>query len=225
MTLGRRALAEGFGSMLLSATVIGSGAMADRLDAGSALALLSNAGATVAVLLVLIALLSPVSGAHFNPVVSLVLAMSRRLEWSNFGTYALVQVLGCCLGAILAHAMFDLPLWQASTHVRTGPAQWLGEIVATGGLVLIVLSHRRANDVHWMVAAWIGAAYWFTSSTSFANPAITLARSLTDTFSGIRPLDVPPFIAAQIAGALGALALARFLLPTITQHGREADSV
>lgn len=208
----KRLAAEGIGSMLLAATVIGSGVMAERLAGGNAaIALLANTGATVAVLATLIALLGPVSGAHFNPVVSLVQALRGALPWREAGAYALFQIVGCCLGAFLAHAMFELPLLQSSIHVRTGAAQWLAEAVATFGLILVVLGHRRAQDARWMVAAWIGAAYWFTASTSFANPAITIARSLSDTFAGIRPVDVPGFIAAQFAGALLALLVTRFL--------------
>jgi glycerol uptake facilitator-like aquaporin len=186
--------------------------MAERLAGGNAaVALSANTGATVAVLAVLIGLLAPVSGAHFNPAVSMIQAMRNVLPWRDAGTYALVQVLGCCLGAILAHAMFELPLLQSSLHSRTGASQWLAEAVATFGLLLVVLGHRRAEDAPWMVAAWIGAAYWFTASTSFANPAITIARSLSNTFSGIRPVDAPGFIAAQLVGALLALCVARAL--------------
>jgi glycerol uptake facilitator-like aquaporin len=186
--------------------VVGSGVMAERLaDGNAAVALMANTGATVAVLATLIALLGPISGAHFNPAVSLIQAVRGVLTWRDAGAYALVQVLGCCLGAILAHTMFDLPWLQSSAHVRTGMSQWLAEAVATFGLLLVILGHRRAEDAPWMIAAWIGAAYWFTASTSFANPAITIARSLSDTFSGIRPLDVPGFIVAQLAGALLAL--------------------
>lgn len=210
----RRLLAEGLGSLLLAATVIGSGVMAEQLaDGNLAVALLANTGATVAVLAVLIALLGPVSGAHFNPVVSLVSAMRRTLPWREAGAYAVAQVLGCCLGAVLAHAMFAQPLLQASLHARTGPGQWLAEVVATMGLILVVLGHRRAADAPWMVAGWIGAAYWFTASTSFANPAITIARSLTNTFAGIRPGDAPAFIASQVVGALIGLGVARLLFP------------
>ena len=125
-----------------------------------------------------------------------------------------MQVAGCCAGALLAHAMFESPLWELSVRIRTGPAQWLAECIATFGLLMVVLSHRRSEDAPWMVAAWLGAAYWFTASTSFANPAITIARSLTNTFSGIRPVDAPAFILAQLAGALAALALARWLCLT-----------
>jgi glycerol uptake facilitator-like aquaporin len=216
----RRLLAEGLGSLLLAATVIGSGIMAEQLAGGNlAVALLANTSATVAVLAVLIALLGPISGAHFNPVVSLVMALRRTLSWRDAGAYAVMQTLGCCAGALLAHAMFALPLLQASSHARTGPGQWLAEVVATLGLILVVLGHKRASDAPWMVAGWIGAAYWFTASTSFANPAITIARSLSNTFAGIRPADTPGFIVAQLAGALVGLGIARvlFTVRTATQ--------
>ena len=213
--LPRRLMAEAIGSVLLAATVVGSGIMAERLAQGNvAVALLANTAATVAVLAALIALLAPVSGAHFNPVVSAVEALRGRLPGREALAYTVAQVAGCCVGALLAHLMFELPALQASTHVRTGGAQWLSESVATFGLLLVVLGHRRSEDVPWMVAAWIGAAYWFTASTSFANPAITIARSLTDTFSGIRPSDVPGFIAAQALGALVALGAAKALWPS-----------
>lgn len=210
--LARRLAAELIGSLLLAATVIGSGIMAERLAGGNAaLALLANTAATVAVLAALIALLGPVSGAHLNPAVSFIQALRGRLAWIDAAAYAVVQVLGCCAGALLAHAMFELPLWQTSAHIRSGPAQWLAEAVATFGLLLVVLGHRRSEDAPWMVAAWIGAAYWFTASTSFANPAITIARSLSDSFSGIRPVDVPAFVVAQFAGAMAALGVARVI--------------
>ena len=198
--------------MLLAATVIGSGIMAERLAAGNlAVALIANTGATVAVLAALIALLSPVSGAHFNPAVSLVQALRGGLPWREAVAYALIQILGCCAGAILAHAMFSLPLIQSSVHERTGIAQWLAEFVATLGLLLVILGHRKAQDAPWMVAAWIGAAYWFTSSTSFANPAITIARALSNTFAGISPSHVPAFVLAQFLGALTAMPVANLL--------------
>ena len=212
MRANQRLAAEGIGSLLLAATVIGSGIMAERLSGGNlGVALIANTGATVAVLATLIALLGPISGAHFNPAVSMVQALRGALPWREAGAYAAIQVAGCCAGAILAHAMFDLPLIQASLHARTGTAQWLAEFVATLGLVLVVLGHRRAEDAPWMVAAWIGAAYWFTSSTSFANPAITIARSLSNTFAGIAPSHVPAFIIAQLLGALTAVLVARVL--------------
>jgi len=202
----RELLAEGLGSLLLSATVIGSGIMAERLAGGNlAVALIANTGATVAVLATLIALLAPVSGAHFNPAVSLVQASRGVISWASAGYYVLVQIAGCCAGAMLAHAMFDLPWIQSSLHARTGFRQWLGEFVATFGLLMIVLGARRPEDVPWMIAAWIGAAYWFTSSTSFANPAITIARSLSNTFAGIAPAHVLGFIVAQLLGAVTAV--------------------
>ncbi len=212
LTVLRRLTAEAIGSLLLSATVIGSGVMAARLSAhNDAVALLANTFATVAVLVVLINLLAPISGAHFNPVVSLVQAMCKSMSWREAGGYAVVQVVGCCAGALLAHEMFELNWWESSTHVRTGAAQWLSEAVATGRLILVILGHRRPSDAPWMVSGWIGAAYWFTASTSFANPAITIARSLSDTFAGIRPLDVPLFIVSQATGAVLAFCLSRWL--------------
>jgi glycerol uptake facilitator-like aquaporin len=208
----RRLAAEGLGSLLLAATVIGSGIMAERLAAGNlAVALIANTGATVAVLATLMALLGPVSGAHFNPAVSLVQALRGVLPWRDAGRYALIQVLGCCAGAILAHAMFSLPLIQSSVHERTGIAQWLAEYVATLGLLLVILGYRQAEDAPWMVAAWIGAAYWFTSSTSFANPAVTIARALSNTFAGISPSHVPAFVLAQLLGAITAIPVAKLL--------------
>jgi glycerol uptake facilitator-like aquaporin len=208
----RRLGAEGLGSLLLAAAVIGSGIMAERLAGGNlAIALLANTAATVAALAVLIALLGPISGAHFNPAVSLVMAIRQSLPWRDATAYAVVQTLGCCAGAILAHAMFSLPLLQTPVHARTGPGQWLAEAVATLGLILVVLGHRRVSDAPWMVAGWIGAAYWFTASTSFANPAITIARSLSNTFAGIRPEDAPTFIVAQVVGALVGLGIARVI--------------
>jgi glycerol uptake facilitator-like aquaporin len=208
----QRIAAEGLGSLLLAATVIGSGIMAERLAAGNlAVALIANTGATVAVLATLIALLGPVSGAHFNPAVSLVQALRGTISWRDACGYAAIQILGCCAGAILAHAMFSLPLIQSSLHGRTGFAQWLAEFVATLGLLLVILGNRKTQDAPWMIAAWIGAAYWFTSSTSFANPAITIARSLSDSFAGISPSHVPAFILAQFLGAIAALPAACLL--------------
>jgi glycerol uptake facilitator-like aquaporin len=208
----RQIMAEGLGSMLLSTAVIGSGIMAEQLAAGNlAVALLANTAATVAALATLIALLGPISAAHFNPAVSLVQALRQVISWSDAGAYAIAQVAGCVAGAILVHAMFALPLIQSSLHARTGWPQWLGEFVATFGLILVVLGIRRAEDAPWMVAAWIGAAYWFTSSTSFANPAITIARSLSNTFAGIAPGHVPGFIVAQLLGAVAAIPVARLL--------------
>jgi glycerol uptake facilitator-like aquaporin len=208
----RRLFAEAVGSLILAATVIGSGIMAERLAGGNlAVALIANTGATVACLAALIALLGPVSGAHFNPAVSLVQSIRGQLAWREALSYVALQVIGCCAGALLAHAMFDLPLIQSSAHSRTGLPQWLGEFVSTLGLVLMVVGHKRSEDAPWMVAAWIGAAYWFTSSTSFANPAITIARSLSSTFAGIAPADVLGFIIAQLMGALLAIPIGRVL--------------
>lgn len=212
--MDRKLLAEALGAFLLAAAVIGSGIMAERLAGGNAaIALLANTGATVAVLATLIATLGSVSGAHFNPVVSLVATARGELRPRMAAGYIAVQIAGCCAGAVLANAMFELPLVQASTHVRTGYGQWLAEGVATAGLVLVVLTSPSVRDAAWRVAAWIGAAYWFTASTSFANPAITIGRSLSDTFAGIRPVDVPAFIGAQFIGGLLGLILARYLLP------------
>jgi len=221
----QRLAAEGIGSLLLAATVIGSGIMAERLAGGNlGVALIANTGATVAVLATLIALLGPISAAHFNPAVSLVQALRGALSWREAWAYAAIQIAGCCGGAILAHAMFGLPLIQSSLHARTGFAQWLAEFVATLGLLLVVLGHRRAGDAPWMVAAWIGAAYWFTSSTSFANPAITIARSLSNTFAGIAPSHVPAFILAQALGALAAIPIARVLFAPRNAAGAAADT-
>ena len=193
--------------------------MGERLAAGNlAVALLANTGATVAVLATLIALLGPVSGAHFNPVVSLVQAIRGALPWRDASAYAAVQILGCCAGAMLAHAMFSLPLVQTSVHARTGISQWLAEFVATFGLLLVILGNRKPDDAPWTVAAWIGAAYWFTSSTSFANPAITLARSLSDTFAGIAPAHVSAFVLSQMLGALAAVPLARWIFKSETAN-------
>ena len=212
MNTAKRLAAEGIGSVLLAATVVGSGVMSERLAGGNAaVALLANSGATVAVLATLIALFGPISGGHFNPAVSLVQAARKTLTWWDAGAYTIVQVLGCCLGVILAHAMFNLPLVQSSVHARTGASQWLAEAVATFGLLLVVLGHPRPRDAPWMVAAWIGAAYWFTASTSFANPAITIARSLSNTFAGIRPQDVPEFVVFQLAGGFAANCVAGWL--------------
>ncbi len=204
----RRALiAEGVGSFFLFATVIGSGIMAEKLAGGNvAVALLGNTMATAAMLFVLITMLGPISGAHFNPAVSLVMASRRELAWRDVLPYILVQVAFGVLGAWAAHLMFDLPILQVSSHARTGIGQWTGEAIATFGLILTILgtTRHRPNWIPASVALYIAAAYWFTSSTSFANPAITIARSLTNSFSGIAPADAPMFIAAQLAGAIAA---------------------
>lgn len=210
----RALLAEGIGSFFLFATVIGSGIMAANLSQGNdAVALLGNTLATAAMLFVLITMLGPISGAHFNPAVSLVAASRKELRWTDAAAYAAVQVAFGVLGAWAAHLMFDLPVLQLSVKPRTGLGQWLGEAVATFGLILTILGTVRHRPA-WVpasVALYITAAYWFTSSTSFANPAITIARSLTDTFSGIAPHDAPMFIAAQLVGAALAAGAARVL--------------
>lgn len=215
--IARRLGAEFLGALILCATVVGSGIMAERLAAGNAaVALLANTGATVAILAVLIAVLGPVSGAHFNPAVTLVMTLRRALGKAEAAWYVVVQCVGCCAGTILAHAMFTLPLVQTGTKYRGGIGQWLAEIVATFGLLLVILGARRAADLPWLVAGWIGAAYWFTSSTSFANPAITIGRALSDSFAGIRPPDAPAFIVAQLVGALLAMLVARHLFALAT---------
>jgi glycerol uptake facilitator-like aquaporin len=204
-----RLAAEALGSFFLFAAVIGSGIMAEALAGGNvAVALLANTIATGAILFVLIAMLGPISGAHFNPAVTLVMAARGDLPWKEVLPYILVQLAGGLLGALAAHLMFDLPLWQYSLKARTGAGQWAGEAVATFGLILTIIGtlRHRPNLVPASVALYITAAYWFTSSTSFANPAITAIRSLTDSFAGIAPQDVPAFIAAQLLGAaLGAI--------------------
>ena len=214
--LGRRLAAEGVGSFFLFACVIGSGIMAEHLSGGNdAVALLGNTIATGAILFVLITMLGPISGAHMNPAVSLVAASRRDLTWSEAAAYIAMQLAFGILGAWAAHLMFDLPTMQLSVKARTGLGQWTGEAIATFGLILTILGtvrHRR-DWVPASVALYITAAYWFTSSTSFANPAITIARSLSDTFAGISPSDVPLFIVAQLAGAALAAVLAKWLFP------------
>lgn len=206
--------AEAIGSAFLFATVIGSGVMAEQLAGGNvAVALLGNTLATGAMLYVLITMLGPISGAQFNPAVSLVMRLRGEGNWTGLAARIAAQLLGGIAGVLVAHAMFDLPLLQLSAHTRTGAGQWLGEFVATFGLLLTIIGtlRHRAEAVPTTVALYITAAYWFTSSTSFANPAITVARSLSDTFAGIAPIDAPGFIAAQLAGALAAQYCARFL--------------
>ncbi len=212
--LPRRLIAESLGTAILVATVVGSGIMAETLTTDMALALLANTIATGAILVVLISCLGPISGAHFNPAVSLVFTLRRELPVRDAILYALVQVAGGIVGAVVAHAMFGLPWLQSSTHVRTSGAQWFSEGVAAFGLVAIILAGIRfeRQAVPMLVGLYITAAYWFTASTSFANPAVAIARSFTDTFSGIRPVDVPGFMVAQVAGALVALALMSWLL-------------
>jgi glycerol uptake facilitator-like aquaporin len=206
----RALLAEFLGALLLTAAVVGSGIMGERLASGNgAVALLANTAATVAVLAALIAMFGPISGAHFNPVVTLVALTNKQIGAARSAAYVGLHIAGCCAGAVLANAMFELPLIQASTHVRSGGSQWLAEFVATAGLVLIAFMSPSIKEAAWRVPAWIAGAYWFTASTSFANPAISIGRSLSDTFSGIRPSDVPGFIFAQLAGGLAGLLLLR----------------
>lgn len=211
----RRYAAEALGSAGLLAVVVGSGIMGERLAGGNAaLALLANSLATAGGLYVLILALAPFSGAHFNPAVTLVECTAGEMRWRDCVPYLVAQLVGAVAGVWIAHAMFAMPLLQASTKLRSGWAQWLGEFVATFGLVACVrLCGRRApGTVPGAVAVYIGAAYWFTSSTSFANPAVTLARSLSDTFAGIAPAGAPMFIVAQLAGALAAFGACRWLL-------------
>jgi glycerol uptake facilitator-like aquaporin len=221
--LARQATAEGLGTALLVAVVIGSGIMAQRLsphDVG--LQLLENSLATAGGLVALILAFGSVSGAHFNPVVSLADRAFGGLTNAALAVYVAAQVAGACLGAAVANLMFDLPAFDTSTHVRTGGGLWLGEGVATFGLVLVVLGvvrSRQAVMAPYAVAGYIAAAYWFTSSTSFANPAVTIGRTLSDTFAGIRPSSAPGFVLAQLAGGIVAMATARFLYPGV--EGRD----
>ncbi len=204
-TQPQRVASEFLGTALLVATVVGSGIMAETLSGGNvAVALLANTIATGAILYVLITALGPVSGAHFNPVVSAVFALRGEIGWPTLFAFASAQIVGGVGGALLAHAMFGQPILQLSEHVRTGPSQWLSESVATFALVLTILGtlRSRPDAVPVSVALVIVAAYWFTASTSFANPAVTIARSLSNTFAGIAPRDAPAFIGAQIAGAM-----------------------
>ena len=214
--LPRRLVAEAVGTAFLLAAVVGSGIMAVRLAGGNgALALLCNTIPTGAILAVLILTFGPVSGAHFNPAISLAFAFRREMSWRAAPLYIAAQVLGGIAGVWAAHLMFELPLWQLATTARNGPGQWLAEAVATFGLGLTIFGclARAPSAVPYAVGLYITAAYWFTASTSFANPAVTIARSLSDTFVGIAPPDVPAFILAQLAGMLGAVMLSGWLWP------------
>jgi glycerol uptake facilitator-like aquaporin len=212
--LSRRLAAETLGTAMLVATVVGSGIMGAKLTADTGLALLGNTLATGAILVVLITVLGPISGAHFNPVVSLVFALRRQAASTLALAYGLAQIVGGIAGTLLAHAMFGLPLLQVSTTIRTGTGQWLAEVTATFGLMFTILAgvRFRPEAVAWLVGLYITAAYWFTASTSFANPAVAIARALTNTFAGIRPFDLPGFIVAEVAGGLLASALVGWLL-------------
>lgn len=228
MTLARRLVAEGLGTAMLLAVVVGSGIMAERLAGGNvAVALLANTIATGAGLVALILMFGTISGAHFNPAVTLSEAWQRNMPRREVLPYLLVQVAGAFLGVMAAHAMFELPAVFASQHVRTGPAQWFSEFVATFGLLAVIIgcSRSRPAITPFAVAAYITSAYWFTSSTSFANPAVTLARAATDTFAGIRPADAPGFILAQLAGAAAATLVFCWMYPAAPQDATVAGTV
>ncbi len=214
--LARRTVAEAVGTCLLLATVVGSGIMGERLAGGNvAIALLANTVATGAGLVALILAFGPISGGHFNPAVTRAVAARRSMPWREVPAYLAAQVAGAFAGVAAAHAMFEEPIFCASTHARAGAAQAFSELVATFGLLAVIwgCARARASAVPFAVGAYITAAYWFTASTSFANPAVTLARSATDTFSGVRPVDVPAFVAAELVGAAAATALFHWLAP------------
>ncbi len=216
-TLARRCVAESLGTAFLLAGVVGSGIMAAKLAGGNgALALLCNTLPTGAILTVLILTFGPVSGAHFNPAVSIALALKRELSPSVVAIYVGAQVIGAIIGVWAAHLMFQLPLWQLSATVRTGSGQWIGEGVATFGLLLTIFGcgARTPAAIPYAVGLYITAAYWFTASTSFANPAVTVARALSDTYAGIAPTSVLAFVAAQLLGTLAAVAISRWLWPS-----------
>jgi glycerol uptake facilitator-like aquaporin len=220
VSLSRRLTAECLGTTLLLVAVVGSGITAERLaGADAALALLANAIATGAALIVLITIFGPVSGAHFNPAVSLWFVLRREIAASTALLYGAAQIAGAILGVWLAHAMFAMPILEVSRHLRDGPAQWLAEGVATFGLLLTIAGGLRfaRPSIPMLVGLYITGAYWFTASTSFANPAVTIARSLTDSFAGIAPSSVPGFIAAQLAATLAAWLFCRWLLVTLPE--------
>jgi glycerol uptake facilitator-like aquaporin len=223
-SLARRIFSEWLGTAFLLATVIGSGIMAQKLAGGNgALALLCNTIPTGAILVVLILIFAPLSGAHFNPAVSLAFALRGELPWSIAAGYVAAQIIGAIVGAWVAHLMFELPLWQFSTTSRAGAGQWVAEAVATFGLLLTIFgcAARTPAAIPYAVGLYITAAYWFTASTSFANPAVTIARSLSDTFAGIAPAGVPAFIVAQLVGMGAAVMVGRWLWGTA--EGRRAD--
>jgi len=219
-SLNRRIVAEATGTAMLLSAVVGSGIMADQLSSGNqAIALLANTIATGAALVALILAFGSVSGAHFNPAVTLADASQGGLAWRDVPGYVIAQCTGAVLGVWIAHAMFEQRLFMLSQHARSGPAQMFSEFVATFGLVAVIwgCSRRRSSAVPFAVGAYITAAYWFTASTSFANPAVTLARALSDTFAGIRPIDVPGFVLAQFVGAMVATFLFRWLVPALPE--------
>lgn len=218
-SLSRRAAAEGVGTALLLATVVGSGVMGERLAGGSVgLALLANTVATGAVLVALLLTFGTISGAHLNPAVTVVFAWEGDVPWRDAGAYLAAQAVGAFAGVAIAHLMFELPLFTLSRHARSGGAQALSELVATFGLVAVIAAgaRTRPSALPFAVGAYITAAYWFTASTSFANPIVTLARATTDTFAGIRPADVPAFVAAQLLGAVAATTFCRWLVAAPT---------
>ena len=223
MTKARRVVAEAVGTAFLLASVVGSGIMGERLAGGNvAIALLANTLATGAMLVTLILTFGPISGAHFNPVVTLTDAWQGGLPWLEVPGYVAAQLAGAFAGVAAAHVMFGEALFSASRHVRAGAAQWFSEFVATFGLLCVIwgCARLRSSAVPFAVGAYITGAYWFTASTSFANPAVTLARSASDTFAGIRPADAPGFIMAQMAGALAATVLFRWLVPALSPDAR-----
>jgi glycerol uptake facilitator-like aquaporin len=228
MTLSRRLAAEALGTAFLLAVVVGSGIMGERLAAGNAaIALLANSIATGCGLWVVITILAPISGAHFNPAVTVALATTGDFPWRDVVPYALTQVVFAFVGVAAAHLMFELPLFTASDHVRAGPSQWWSEVVATAGLLFTILLGSRVRPawVGGLVAVYITGAYWFTASTSFANPAVTLARAATNTFAGIRPADVPGFIFAELIGAAVATLFARWLYRAPAQAALKQPAV
>ena len=223
-TLNTRVVAEFLGTAFLVAAVVGSGIMGERLAAGNvAIALLANTIATGAVLVVLILTFGPISGAHLNPVVTIADAIEGGISWAETLPYTLAQVLGGISGAIAAHLMFGLRIVSLSQHPRTGPSQWFSEFVATFGLLSVIwgCSRTRTSVVPFAVGAYITAAYWFTASTSFANPAVTVARCMSDTFAGIRPVDVPGFVTAQFVGGIAATIVFRWLVPNLQVRAKE----
>jgi glycerol uptake facilitator-like aquaporin len=223
-TLRTRLASEFLGTAFLLAAVIGSGIMGERLASGNvAIALLANTIATGAALVALILTFGPISGAHFNPVVTLADAWERGIPWAEAVQYSLAQILGGIGGAIAAHLMFGFPVVSLSQHIRTGPSQWFSEFVATFGLLSVIwgCSRTRSSVVPFAVGAYITAAYWFTASTSFANPAVTIARCLSDTFAGIRPIDVPWFVLTQFLGGFAATLVFRWFVPNLQVRAKE----
>ena len=222
----RRLVAEALGSALLTATVVGAGIMAERSSADGAIRLLADALPTGAILVAAITVFGPISGAHFNPAITLAFALRREIDLLEAALYAVMQTIGCVAGAMVANVMFALPAIEFSGTARSGAALWFSEVVATFGLAIVILGGLRArrDAVPWLVGLYIVAAYWFTASTSFANPAITIARALTNTYSGIRPSDAPAFIVAQIVGSVLATALASWLWREVDMKGQGATT-